>query len=391
MWEALLSGTNGIDFIKAFDASNLKVKIAAEVKNLEVDKYLEPRESKRLDRCVIYALIAAQEAYEQAELGEAEIDHHRFGTFVTSGIGGINTIYQQALIAKEKGPDRISPFFVPSSIINLVGGNIAIKFKAKGPNHPVVTACSSGNDSIGLAFRNIRDNYVDLAFAGGAEAPVGELAVGGFGSMRALCSNNDPNAASVPFDKRRSGFVIGEGAGVLILEEYEHAKKRGAKIFGEILGYGATCDAYHITAPDDSAEGITKAISIALKDASVLPEVIDYINAHGTSTPYNDKLETYAFKQVFGNHAHKLNISSTKSMMGHALGASGAIEAIITALAVKEDMIPPTINYQVPDEDCDLNYTPNQTVKRKVYYAINNNVGFGGQNSTIVFKKYTEE
>lgn len=391
MWKSLLAGKNGIDFIKAIDVSNLKVKIAGEVKNLDIENYMSAKEARRIDRCVILGLIAAQEAYQQAKLEEAEIDNYRFGTFVTSGIGGINTIFQQSLVAIEKGPDRISPFFIPSSIINLVGGNIAIKYQAKGPNLPVVTACSSGNDSIGYAYRMIRDNYLDLAFAGGAEAPIGELALGGFANMRALCTNNDPNAASIPFDKRRSGFVIAEGAGVLILEEYEHAKRRGAKIYGEIIGYGSTCDAFHITAPDETAEGIIRAINLALKDAEILPDVVDYINAHGTSTPYNDRLETIAFKHVFQDHAYQLNISSTKSMIGHALGACGAIEAIITTLTVREDAIPPTINYQKVDEDCDLNYTPNTKVERKINYALNNNVGFGGQNSVLVFKKYAEE
>jgi 3-oxoacyl-[acyl-carrier-protein] synthase II len=391
MWEALLAGKNGIDFLKSVDISKLKVKIGGEVKNLDIEKYMSAKEARRIDRCVILGLIAAQEAYQQAKLEEAEIDNYRFGTFVTSGIGGINTIFQQSQVTIEKGADRISPFFIPSSIINLVGGNIAIKYHAKGPNLPVVTACSSGNDSIGYAFRMIRDNYIDIAFAGGAEAPIGELALGGFANMRALCSNNDPNAASIPFDKRRSGFVIAEGAGVLILEEYEHAKRRGAKIYGEIIGYGVTCDAYHITAPDETAEGIIRAIKLALEDAEILPDAVDYINAHGTSTPYNDRLETLAFKNVFKDHAYKLNISSTKSMTGHALGACGAIEAIITALAVRENVVPPTINYQEADEECDLNYTPNTTVEREIHYALNNNVGFGGQNSVLVFKKYTEE
>ncbi|MFY9422308.1 MAG: beta-ketoacyl-ACP synthase II [Bacilli bacterium] len=390
-WEALLAGKNGIDFITSLDVSDLRIKIAAEVKNLEIEKHLDPKEARRIDRVIALGLIAASEAYEQAGLKNAEIDNYRFGTFVTSGIGGINTIFRQSRIALESGTDRISPFFIPGAIINLIGGNIAIKHRAKGPNLPVVTACSSGNDSIGQAFRNIRDGYLDIAFAGGAEAPIGELALGGFGNMRALCANNDPNAASIPFDKRRSGFVIGEGAGVLILEEYEHAKRRGAKILGEIIGYGATCDAFHITAPDESGEGIARAILFALEGAGIAPEDVDHINAHGTSTPYNDRLETLAIKNVFGDHAYKININSIKSMIGHCLGACGGIEAIATVLAVKNDVVPPTINYREFDEDCDLNYTPNKKVERKVNYALNNNVGFGGQNSVLVFKKYTED
>lgn len=389
-WSALLSGKNGIDFITSLDSSNMRIKIAAEIKDLEIEKYLDPKEARRIDRVIALGLIAAEEAYQQAGLKDAEIDSFRFGTFVTSGIGGITTIYKQSQVALEKGIDRISPFFVPSAIINLIGGNIAIKYRAKGANLPVVTACSSGNDSIGYAFRSIRDGYLDLAFAGGAEAPIGELALGGFGNMRALCANNDPQAASIPFDKRRSGFVIGEGAGVLILEEYEHAKRRGAKILGELIGYGATCDAFHITAPDETGEGIAEAIRLALRDAGIAPEDVDHINAHGTSTPYNDKLETLAIKNVFGDHAYKININSIKSMLGHSLGACGGIEAIATALAVKEDVIPPTINYREFDEDCDLNYTPNRKVERRVRYALNNNVGFGGQNSVLVFKKFEE-
>lgn len=389
-WSALLSGKNGIDFITSLDSSNMRIKIAAEIKDLEIEKYLDPKEARRIDRVMALGLIAAEEAYQQAGLKDAEIDSFRFGTFVTSGIGGITTIYKQSQVALEKGIDRISPFFVPSAIINLIGGNIAIKYRAKGANLPVVTACSSGNDSIGYAFRSIRDGYLDLAFAGGAEAPIGELALGGFGNMRALCANNDPQAASIPFDKRRSGFVIGEGAGVLILEEYEHAKRRGAKILGELIGYGATCDAFHITAPDETGEGIAEAIRLALRDAGIAPEDVDHINAHGTSTPYNDKLETLAIKKVFGDHAYKININSIKSMLGHSLGACGGIEAIATALAVKEDVIPPTINYREFDEDCDLNYTPNRKVERRVRYALNNNVGFGGQNSVLVFKKFEE-
>lgn len=391
MWPALLAGNNGIDYITQFDTSNMRVKIAAEIKDLDPEKYLDPKECRRNDRTVILGMIAAMQAYKDANLEGADIDCYRFGTFVTSGIGGINTIYEQSMVAREKGGDRVTPFFIPSAIINLIGGNIAIKYKAKGPNLPIVTACSSGNDSIGLAFHQIRDNYLDIAFAGGAEAAINILGVGGFSSMRALCFTNDPNAASIPFDKRRSGFVMGEGAGVLILEELEHALKRGAKIYGEIVGYAATCDAYHITAPDETADGIIHAFMNALKDGGVRPEQIDYINAHGTSTPYNDRLETLAIKKVFRENAYKINISSTKSMIGHCLGASGAIEAVITALTINNDIIPPTINYREFDEDCDLNYTPNLAVQRKVNYAINNNIGFGGQNSTLIMKKYIRE
>jgi 3-oxoacyl-[acyl-carrier-protein] synthase II len=390
MWESIVNGKNGIDFIKQFDASNMKVKIAAEVKNLNPDDYLEPRESRRLDRCMLFALVAATQAYDDSKLANAEFDHDRFGVFVTSGIGGLNTINDEAKKAHEKGGDRVSPFFIPNAIINLIGGNIAIKFKAKGPALPIVTACSAGTNAIGEAFRYIRDGYIDLAFAGGAEASINELGMGGFASMRALNFSNDPNTASIPFDKRRSGFVVGEGSGVLILEEYEHAVARGAHIYAEVVGYGTTCDAFHITAPDESADGITKCILNALKDAHIEPNAIDYINPHGTSTPYNDRFETLGIKRALGEHAYKVNISGTKSMTGHSLGAIGAIEAIISIKAINDGIVPPTINYQEPDEDCDLNYTPNIAVKRDIQYAMSNSLGFGGQNAVIILKKYTK-
>lgn len=391
MWDSLIHGRCGIDKITLFDASNMKVQIAGEVKNIDIEKYLEPREYRKLDRTMLLGLIAASQAYHDADLEDADIDRDRFGVFVTSGIGGINTIKEEAEKAYEKGGDRVSPYFIPNSIINLVGGQIAIKFKAKGPNIPVVTACSAGTNAIGEAFRYIRDGYLELAFAGGTEAPLNALSVGGFTSMRALNTSNDKDNASIPFDKNRSGFVVAEGAGVIILEEYEHAIKRGAKIYAELIGYGSTCDAFHITAPDESAEGITKAILGSLKDANISPDVIDYINPHGTSTPYNDRLETLAFKKAFGDHAYQINISGTKSMTGHSLGAVGAIEAIITIKTIIEGIVPPTINLRTPDEECDLNYTPNKAAQRNVNYAISNSVGFGGQNATLVFKKYNNE
>lgn len=390
MWEGIKNGKNGIDFIKSFDASNLKVQIAGEVKDLDPSQYLEPNEYRKTDPVIMYGLIAATEAYKNAKLDGAEINHDRFGTFVTSGIGGLTTIISEARKADEKGGDRVSPFFIPNSIINLVGGNIAIKFKAKGPSLPIVTACSASTNSIGEAFRYIRDNYIDIAFAGGAEAAINELAIGGFSSMRALNRSKDPNRASIPFDKERSGFVMAEGSGVLILEELEHAKRRNAPIYGEIVGYNTTCDAYHITAPEENAEGITKCIINALADANIKPEDVDYINAHGTSTYFNDRIETLGIKKALGEHAYNVNISATKSMTGHALGAVGAIEAIITVKAIENDLVPPTINYKVSDEECDLNYTPNKAVTRIINYALSNSLGFGGHNATLVFKKYQE-
>lgn len=391
MWENIVNGKNGIDFITQFDTSNMKVKIGGEIKNLDPSLFLDPREYRKLDRVMMLGLVAATQAYQDSQLENADIDHDRFGTFVTSGIGGINTIVEEGKKAEERGHDRVSPFFITNSIINLVGGNIAIKYKAKGPALPVVTACSAGTNAIGEAFRHIRDGYLELAFAGGVESAFNALSVGGFTSMRALNFSNDPNNASIPFDKNRSGFVMSEGAGVVILEELEHAKARGAHIYGEIVGYAATCDAFHITAPDETAEGITKCIKNALKDGNVSPEQIDFISPHGTSTPFNDRLETLGIKQALGKHAYNVNISATKSMTGHSLGAVGAIEAIITTLAIKNSICPPTINLNTPDEECDLNYTSHTAVKREIKYALSNSLGFGGQNAVLVFKKYEEE
>ncbi len=386
MWEGLINGKCGIDYITQYDASNNKVKIAGEVKDLKPELYLDPSEFRKLDRVITLGLVAATQAFNDSKL--KDFNPYRFGTFIGSGIGGINTIYEEAVRSMDKGTDRVSPFFITNSIINLIGGNIAIKFKTKGPAIPVVTACSAGTNAIGEAFRYIRDGYIDIAFAGGSESSINALSVGSFTTMRALSFNNEPNNSSIPFDKNRNGFVIAEGSGVLILEEYEHAIARSANIYGEIVGYASTCDAYHITAPDETAEGITKCIQLALEDASILPTDVGYINPHGTSTPYNDKLETLGIKKVFKDHAYKLNISATKSMTGHALGAVGAIEAIITAKVLETGIIPPTINLKELDPDCDLNYTLDKAIKKDVDYAISNSLGFGGQNAVLVFKKY---
>lgn len=388
LWDSISNGRSGIAVGTLFDPSKQKATLVAEVKNIRFEDYLEPKEVKRLDRTMIFGLIAAKEAFEMSKIDPDQIDHDRFGNFATSGIGGLGTINEEVRKCYEKGPDRISPFFIPNSIVNLVAGHISMKYKAFGPAISVVTACSSATNSIGEAFRYIRDGYLELAFCGGAEASINDTGVAGFAAMKAITFSTDPNQASIPFDKRRNGFVMGEGAGILILEEYEHAKKRNAPIYAEIVGYNATCDAFHMTAPDDEAKGITKCMTNALKDAGIQPTQIDYINPHGTSTPLNDKFETMGIKNVFGEYAYQINIGATKSMHGHSLGAVGGIEAIIAIKAVEHDLCPPTLNYQVADPECDLNYTPNVAVKRQVEYAMSNSLGFGGHNASIIFKKY---
>lgn len=387
-FQSAIEGKNGIDQVTLFDTTNWKVKIAGEVKNLNFEDYIEKKSIKRQDRVINLALVAAKEAYEQSGLNEENIgDPYRFGTFVGSGIGGLTTINRETEVSVLRGLDRMSPFFIPSAIINLIGGAISMIYQAKGPNLPVVTACSAATNSIGEAFRYIRDGYLDVAFAGGSEAPINPIGVNGFANMRALIQTDDIHQASMPFDARREGFVIAEGAGVLILEEYERAISRGANILGEIVGYGTTSDAFHITAPDEEANGVARALELALKDAGIEKEDIDYINAHGTSTPLNDKYETLGIKKVFKDHAYKLHLSSTKSMTGHALGAAGAIESVFVVEALNHGIIPPTINYKEKDPDCDLNYTPNVAVKKDLNYAINMNLGFGGQNAILIFKK----
>ena len=383
----LIAGKNGIDFITLADATNWKVKIAGEIKSLNLEDFLDRKEIKRSDRVMSLAMIAAEEAYQQAKLEGANIDRYRFGVFVGSGIGGLNTIFEETKTSVTRGQDRISPFFIPNSIINLIGAKIGIKYQAYGPNLPQVTACSAATNSIGEAFRYIRDGYLDIALAGGSESPINELGLGGFSSLKALNFSNDPEVASVPFDQRRSGFVIAEGAGVLVMESYEHAVARGAEIIAEMVGYGTTADAFHMTSPDEEAKGITKCLQLALEDAQIKPEQVGYINAHGTSTVLNDRLETLGIKLAFGKAAYDINISSTKSMTGHALGAAGAIETIAVIKALETGMIPPTIHLEQPDPDCDLNYTPHHAIKRDLEYAMNINIGFGGQNAAIIFKK----
>lgn len=387
MWQSMMQSVNGIGRITLFDPAQSKVKVAAEVKDLNPTQYLDERSASKLDRVIVLGIMAASEAYEDAKLTPTAVDPYRFGTFVTSGIGGLNSIWSESQTAVARGTDRVSPHFITNAIINLVGGNISMRFKAKGPNLPVVTACSASTNSIGEAFRYIRDGYLDVAFAGGSESSINALGIAGFAVMRALHSGEDPQKASMPFDKKRSGFVMGEGAGVLILEDYDHAIARGAKIYAELVGYGSTSDAFHVTAPDETAEGISKCMELALKDAGIPPQAIDYINAHGTSTPLNDRIETLGIKKVFGPHAYQLNVSSTKGMTGHMLGATGAVESIACVLALVNQTVPPTITTDELSPECDLNYTLGKPVTRSVQYALNINLGFGGQNAALIFKR----
>ena len=383
-----INGVNGIAPITLFPTDDWKVKIGGEVKNLDFEAFIDKKTLKRQDRVINLALVAAHEAYTQSGLQASDIqDSYRFGTFVGSGIGGLTTINKETKTSVLRGLDRMSPFFIPASIINLIGGAISMKYQAKGPNLPVVTACSAATNSMGEAFRYIRDGYLDIAFTGGSEAPINPIGVSGFSNMRALSLETDHEKASLPFDARRGGFVIGEGAGIFIFEAYEHAIKRGAHILAEVVGYGTTSDAYHITAPDVEAEGVSRALLNALEDAGIEPSDIDYINAHGTGTPLNDKFETLGIKKVFNDHAYKLNVSSTKSMTGHSLGASGALESVFVIETLRHGIIPPTIHYEEKDPDCDLNYTVNKAVKKDCKYGINMNLGFGGQNAVMIFKK----
>lgn len=387
-WEGIKKGSLGIDYIKSFDTSEFKVKLAAEVKDFNPLEELDRREAKRMDRYCQFAMVAAKEAMRDSKIDLQAIDKERLGVIVGSGIGGIGTIEEQNKKLLEKGPNRVSPLLIPMIIGNMAAGNIAIEFGAKGICSTVVTACATGTNTIGEAFHMIRNNIADIIIAGGSEAAITPLSMAGFASLTALSTSEDKNRASIPFDKERDGFVMGEGAGILILETLEGALKRGAKIYGEIVGYGATCDAYHMTAPAPDGEGGARAMKLALKDGKVEPSSISYINAHGTSTPYNDKFETQAIKSVFKELAKKIPVSSTKSMTGHLLGAAGAIEAIICIKALEEGFIPPTISYREKDEDCDLDYVPNVGREEKLEYALSNSLGFGGHNATLLFKRY---
>jgi len=384
-WQGLKEGKNGIGFITKFDTEGHKVKIAGEVKDFDPTLYVDKKEVKRNDLFTLYALAAASQALEDSDI-KGNVDPYRFGTIVSSGIGGLSTIETNVERLITKGPKRVNPMYIPMAISNMAAGNVAILAEAKGYCTSVVTACAAGSHSIGDAFKLIQAGRADAMIAGGAEATITPSGIAGFANLTALNMTEDLNRASIPFDKERGGFVMGEGAAVIILEELDHAIARNAKIYGEIVGYGATCDAYHITAPN--GEGGARAMVEAVNDANIKKEEVGYINAHGTSTPLNDKFETKAIKDAFGDHAYNLNVSSTKSMTGHLLGASGAVEAVATILALKEGIIPPTINYLVADEECDLNVTPNQAVEKDIKYAISNSLGFGGHNASLLFKKW---
>ena len=389
-WKSIKEGVCGIDEITNYDKELTKVKIAGEVKNFNAADYLDKKAVRKMDRFTQFGVIAAKEAFKDAGLKIEEIDADRFGVVVSSGIGGLATIEKDHTKGLEKGYDRVSPFFVPMSITNLAAGNIAIELGAKGLCTCPVTACAGGTNAIGDAFRNIRDGYQEIMVAGGAEASITPLGIGGFSSMKALCDNNDSKRASIPFDEERCGFVMGEGAGIVVLEELEHAKARGAHIYCEMVGYGVSCDAHHITAPLEDGSGGAKAMINAIKDAGLVAEDVTYINAHGTSTPLNDKGETMAIKSALGEAAKKVAISSTKGNTGHCLGAAGGIEGVICVKAIEEGFIPATINYQKPDPLCDLDIVPNTGRNQDVNVAMSNSLGFGGHNATIIFKKYGE-
>ena len=388
-WKALKEGKCGIDNISSFDTEGFTSKIAGEVKDFVPENFMTKKEAKRMDRFCQFAVAASKLAVEDSKINLDEIDMNRFGVTVGSGIGGIDTMEREHRKLVEKGPGRVSPLLIPMMIINMAPGYVAMSFGAKGPNSAIVTACASSTNAIGEAFKIIQRGDADLMFAGGAEASITPLGISGFCTMKALSTrNDDPKTASRPFDENRDGFVMGEGSGMLILEELEHAKKRNAKIYAEVAGFGSTADAYHITSPAPGGEGGARAMMAAISDGDITPEDVGYVNAHGTSTPYNDKFETMAIKSVFKDHAKNLFVSSTKSMTGHLLGASGSVEAIATIMAFNEDYVHGTMNIEKIDPELDLNYLPNKGIEAKIDYAISNSLGFGGHNATILLKRY---
>ena len=390
-WESIRNGRGGIGPITRFDAQHHSSRIAGEVKNYDPGQYFDRKDLRKYDPFIQFALIAADEAVKDSGLDLGTLNMERAGVYIGSGIGGIQTIETNKEILMQRGPDRISPFFLPACIANLAAGQVSIKFGFKGPNMANCTACATGTHAIGDSFRIIQRGEAEIMLSGGAEYPITPLGVAGFTAMRALSTRNDnPERASRPFDKERDGFVVAEGSAILVLESLESAHRRGARIYAEVVGYGFTGDAYHMTAPDPEADGAYRAMKNALADAQLKPADIVYINAHGTSTELNDKSETHAIKRLFIEHATKLAISSTKSMTGHMLGATGSAEVAYTALAITDSFIPPTINYENPDPDCDLNYTPNQGVSREIPFALSNSFGFGGTNASLLLKKFSE-
>lgn len=386
-WNGIENGVCGVDTMKLVNPETFKTKMDAEVKDYNPHDYFDVKQARRLDRSSQFALIAAREAFADSGISEENTDFNNVGIFVSSGIGGLITIQNQCEVNLEKGHNRISPMFIPMSIANMPAGNIAIELGLKGESVSIVTACASSTHAIGEAYRTIKHGYEDVILAGGTEASICEVGIGGFENMKALSSATDKNRASIPFDKERSGFVMGEGSGILVLEEYEHAKKRGAKIYGEVIGYGATSDAYHITSPCPDGVGAVNAMNRAIKDAGICANDIDYINAHGTSTHLNDSCETMAIKKVMGKDWNNVLVSSTKGNTGHLLGAAGGVEAIICSKALENGIVPPTINYKVPDSECDLNIVQNETIKKDLNVVMSNSLGFGGHNASIIFRK----
>ena len=390
-WDALTAGQSGIDHITYFDTTDFPVKIAGELSNFDPEQYFDRKEVRKLDPFSVYALVASNEAIQMSGLDAGGFDPQRAGVMLGCGIGGITTLLAEHVVLQNRGARRISPFFVTKLISNIAGGQIAIKWDLRGPNQTVTSACASATDAIGLALRLIQSGSADIMVAGGTEASICDLPLAGFSTIRALCNAADPpQSASRPFDKDRRGFVMGEGAGILVLETEKHAQSRGATIIGELAGYGSTNDAFHVTQPAEGGAGAVKAMQLAIEDAGAEPEEVDYINAHGTSTPYNDKNETAAIKTVFGDHARKLKISSTKSMTGHLLGASGGIEAIAALKTIEKQTIPPTINYTTPDPDCDLDYVPNTAEETQVNSVLSNTFGFGGHNAVVFMRKWQD-
>ncbi|HEV2883519.1 MAG TPA: beta-ketoacyl-ACP synthase II [Pyrinomonadaceae bacterium] len=395
-WSALMKGQSGVDYIKKFDTEKFSVKIAAEIKDFDPLKFIAKKEARKMGAFIHYAIAAATEAMADTgwalEEGKFPADiAEQAGTYISSGIGDFWAIEREHSKLIEEGPDRVSPFFIVSAIVNLAAGQVSIRYGAKGPNSATATACSAGAHAIGDSFKIIQRGDADVMICGGAESAITPMSVAGFASMRALSTrNDDPLHASRPFERDRDGFIIGEGAGLMVLEELEVAKKRGARIYAELVGYGMTADAFHLTMPDESGSGARRVMQKAISDAGIQPEQVGYINAHGTSTPYNDKFETLAIKKTFGDHAYKLAVSSTKSMTGHLLGAAGGIEGVFSVLSLYRGVLPPTINYVNPDPDCDLDYVPNEPRQTQVEYALSNSFGFGGTNAALLFKRYEE-